>query len=313
MEDDRGASCKVFIGGLPLETTEGDLRKLAGADSTYCEVIIPQEKNKPNNRANFAFLTVPQAVASRLINEEQFVLGRRVDCQLALSRCEKTAYQQDLLRRKIFVDKLPISVDDIELHKGLKKHGKVRNFYTAMRNDGMSRICIAEFARSRDASSIIRNGLMYKKKHFKVARYLPPKGIASPAKENNRLQKMKSESSSELSHERARIGNAKYRSKGPEKISRNTTEGNHVIEHLQDVNHQIHVKFNPNTVHRIAENHQQSRDNCVFNIVKPNQPGFTYKKEWCSGTPVYFLQASSGKDGEQGNKQINFLKKRQED
>lgn len=293
MEDDRGASCTIFVGGLPLEATEDDLMRLAGADSFNCKVNIPQENNKPNNKASFGFLTVPQRVAQRLLTKDQYVLGRKVDCQPAISRSEKHAYHENLSRCKVFVDNLPFAVDEKELRKGLRKHGTVRFFYTTTKNDSMHKICIAEYSRSRDANSSIRNGLMYMKKYYRVMEYHPPKGQETIVKNAMDLRaKREHNVRPSFEHYDREVFNkpiSQLRSQGPPKHPRNSSKRDHVLEWLKDINHEVHVKFDPK-VEKPTPEGVKPMENYMFNIREPQNPGGVYKKVWYAGMPVYSLQ-----------------------
>jgi RNA recognition motif-containing protein len=109
---------KLFVGGLNVSTTEDSLRSHFGMIGEVLETTLMIDRVTGRSRC-FGFITMrdPNLVIA-IINSEQFIDGKRVDCKDAVPRDNNTpqfqAPENHFRTKKVFVGGLPPDITDDE-------------------------------------------------------------------------------------------------------------------------------------------------------------------------------------------------------
>jgi RNA recognition motif-containing protein len=83
-------TCKVFLGGIHLETTKTDLEDYFGKYGPVAEAVVMMDRETGRSRG-FGFVTFQsEDTVDRLLQEEHEIRGRKIDCKKAIPR-EETA------------------------------------------------------------------------------------------------------------------------------------------------------------------------------------------------------------------------------
>jgi RNA recognition motif-containing protein len=115
----------LFVGGLALEATEDHL---VGHFLRFGEVTFAQIQRRPTGKSKgFAYLqfTCPNSAQAAASTPDQVVLGSVITVQMALSPAEKRAAEESKLRRKVFVSRIPSTIEAGELVGLFSKFGQV--------------------------------------------------------------------------------------------------------------------------------------------------------------------------------------------
>jgi RNA recognition motif-containing protein len=83
-------TCKVFLGGIHLETTKTELEEYFGKYGPVAEAVVMMDRESGRSRG-FGFVTFQsEDTVDRLLQEEHEIRGRKIDCKKAIPR-EETA------------------------------------------------------------------------------------------------------------------------------------------------------------------------------------------------------------------------------
>ena len=123
-------SCKkIFVGGLTAQTTREQLISHFQNFGVIQECTLMQDRNTGRSRC-FGFVTMRDKEAvDRILNEEQIVDGKKVDCKHAVPKdssqtAEATA---NFHTRKLFVGGLPPEVNHEEFHEYFLQFGPIED------------------------------------------------------------------------------------------------------------------------------------------------------------------------------------------
>ncbi|KAJ7550257.1 hypothetical protein O6H91_07G091100 [Diphasiastrum complanatum] len=115
---------KIFIGGLSRETTT---EKLTNHFKKYGEItdsVIMKDRGSGHPRG-FGFVTFADPnVCARVLQEDQIIDGRTVDCKRSIPR-ENMAAVKGPKTKKIFVGGIPTTITEEEFGKHFSQFGKV--------------------------------------------------------------------------------------------------------------------------------------------------------------------------------------------
>jgi len=128
LSDDSGFSRgKIFIGGLPTETTDFDLKNYFVRFGVLADVVVMKDKITGNGRG-FGFVTFedPQ-VAEKVVAQRHTIRGRSVEAKLAIPRGEAPGPRSDPSDRvtKIFVGGLASTVSEADFKNYFSRWGKI--------------------------------------------------------------------------------------------------------------------------------------------------------------------------------------------
>lgn len=119
----------LFIGGLPARVNEAALQRHFERYSPVERVRIVRERISRESKG-YAFVNFEDPlVLPFILSQDQYIFGRKVDCQAAARKCEKKIMMDDQKQRRIFVVNIPAEVDNKSLHARFSEFGKVRNAY----------------------------------------------------------------------------------------------------------------------------------------------------------------------------------------
>lgn len=109
---------KLFVGGLPAETTSEDLKSFLSEKAEVFEVVLKLRTNKKKCLGH-GVVTTSKEGAEKLLAVAQFEYGNRI-VKLAPYRegSELTEFRKELTRRRIFIKNLPedTNIDFISSH-----------------------------------------------------------------------------------------------------------------------------------------------------------------------------------------------------
>jgi RNA recognition motif. (a.k.a. RRM, RBD, or RNP domain) len=115
----------LFVGGLALEATEDHL---VAHFLRFGQVTSAQIQRRPTGKSKgFAYLQFgcPNSAQAAASTPGQVVLGSVITVQMALSAAEKRAAEESKLRRKVFVSRIPSTIEAGELAGLFSKFGQV--------------------------------------------------------------------------------------------------------------------------------------------------------------------------------------------
>lgn len=130
----------LFIGNLPFETTDGELRDMFSAHGSVDMVTIPKNRDTGSPRG-FAFVdmsTEAEVDAAVAALHETEIGGRKIRVQKSLPKDEaqkqqrKFAPKQDENAQKIYVGNLPYDVDLEDVKAIYAKFGEIKDAFLPM-------------------------------------------------------------------------------------------------------------------------------------------------------------------------------------
>ncbi len=119
----------LFVGGLSQAITETDLyshfNQLCQVESVKIAVDRKSHQSK-----GYAILTLGSAdQVDQMAAQPHVICGRRVDCQRAARNKEKQKWKDDLKKKKLFINNLPVGCTSEELEQLFGLYGEVRCSY----------------------------------------------------------------------------------------------------------------------------------------------------------------------------------------
>lgn len=122
---------KVFAGGLSLFINESDLKSHFSKFGEIEKVKLIRDKKTKQSKC-FAFISFKEnsSIKNLLsLKEPLYIKDRRIDCQVAKEKREKTGYEEEMKQKKIFVGGIPKSTTDEDLINYFQKFGPVETAY----------------------------------------------------------------------------------------------------------------------------------------------------------------------------------------
>lgn len=160
-----GRPQSLFIGGLSPETTIEDIERWASG--LGCGYSIDFEAKKA-----WAFVHLDSGgAAEEVLDRAHYIKGRKIDCQIAVEKEDKASNTVVSKRRKVFVNKLPMSAQEGDLRKALSIHGELRNFYIVKGKTNNRTLCYAEYLNGNNAKKAIKLGITYSGRRYRVYKY----------------------------------------------------------------------------------------------------------------------------------------------
>ncbi|KAJ7570788.1 hypothetical protein O6H91_01G135300 [Diphasiastrum complanatum] len=115
---------KIFIGGLPRETTTEALTNHFKKYGELTDSVIMKTRGSGHPRG-FGFVTFADpSICDRVLQEEQIINGRTVDCKRSIPRENMDALKGPKTK-KIFVGGIPTTVTEEEFAKHFSQFGKI--------------------------------------------------------------------------------------------------------------------------------------------------------------------------------------------
>lgn len=108
----------IFVGGVPADADDvylqnqfqkfGDIKSVKIINSTKTSTLLTD----PEKPKRFAIVTFNQPIPSSILNQDHWMIGRKVDVKEYLSGEEANSKLNREKQRKIFVGGLPLSVNN---------------------------------------------------------------------------------------------------------------------------------------------------------------------------------------------------------
>lgn len=119
----------LFVGGLSIAVTEKDIQDHF-IRYTQVESIKIMIDRKTRQSKGYAMVGVPiEANLEKIFEDTHMLCGRKVDVQIAAKKSEKKKWKDELKKKKIFVNGLPLDFTGEMLEEYFRKLGKVRGGY----------------------------------------------------------------------------------------------------------------------------------------------------------------------------------------
>lgn len=174
--ESKPSDVSLFIGGLSKETSIEEIISYVEQYTKVTYFHFPRHKvtGKP---VGYAFVRVSDARAAQWLIQRTNKIGSRVvDIQQAIDKDEKEFYQQDLLKRKIFIAGIKHYVDFTHIERELSTFGALKIFYrieTSHKNRGLA---FAEFFDPSPAERVVSQGLFVDGCQLRVSYFRPKPG-----------------------------------------------------------------------------------------------------------------------------------------
>ncbi|EEE57298.1 hypothetical protein OsJ_07373 [Oryza sativa Japonica Group] len=122
-EHDGASPAKIFIGGLPKDTTMGTFKEYFGKYGEIVDAVIMKDRFTQKPRG-FGFITFADpAVVDRVIEDNHVINGKEVEIKRTIPK--GAAPLKDFKTKKIFVGGLPSALKEDEFKEFFSKFGKV--------------------------------------------------------------------------------------------------------------------------------------------------------------------------------------------
>merc|ERR1711994_645193 len=147
-EDER----KLFVGGLPQEAKDTDIKEYFGTFGEIDSINLKTDPNTGRSRG-FAFIVFkePTSLNGACANESHVIKGKKVTCKKAEAK-----------QGKIYVGKIPtegVTADDLQAH--FSTHGAVAEIIRPIdksKNDEPKNFCFVTFYREETAKQMVKEG-----------------------------------------------------------------------------------------------------------------------------------------------------------
>ncbi|KAJ4725323.1 Heterogeneous nuclear ribonucleoprotein 1 [Melia azedarach] len=114
---------KIFIGGLPKDTTYATFNKHFGKYGDITDSVIMKDRYTGQPRG-FGFITYADpSVVDKVIEDNHIINGKQVEIKRTIPK--GSGQSKDFKTKKIFVGGIPSSVTEDELKSFFSKYGKV--------------------------------------------------------------------------------------------------------------------------------------------------------------------------------------------
>lgn len=132
-----GASAgKIFVGGLPRETTSAQFVKHFGDYGEITDSVIMKDR-KTGHPRGFGFVTYADpSVVDKVIEDTHIINGKQVEIKRTIPKGSSNS--RDFKTKKIFVGGIPTSVDEDEFREFFMQFGEVKE-HQIMRDHSTSR------------------------------------------------------------------------------------------------------------------------------------------------------------------------------
>ncbi|KAK8962788.1 Heterogeneous nuclear ribonucleoprotein 1 [Platanthera guangdongensis] len=122
-EHDGASPGKIFIGGLPKDTSMATFMKHFGKYGEIVDSVIMKDRHTQQPRG-FGFITYADpSVVDQVIEENHIINGKQVEIKRTIPK--GSAQSKDFKTKKIFVGGIPSSVTSDEFKSFFSKYGKV--------------------------------------------------------------------------------------------------------------------------------------------------------------------------------------------
>ncbi|XP_023530403.1 heterogeneous nuclear ribonucleoprotein 1 [Cucurbita pepo subsp. pepo] len=132
-----GASAgKIFVGGLPRETTSAQFVNHFGEYGEITDSVIMKDR-KTGHPRGFGFVTYADpSVVDKVIEDSHIINGKQVEIKRTIPKGSSSS--RDFKTKKIFVGGIPTSVDEDEFRDFFMQYGEVQE-HQIMRDHSTSR------------------------------------------------------------------------------------------------------------------------------------------------------------------------------
>jgi RNA recognition motif-containing protein len=125
----KGSSKTLFVGGLSIYIGEQELYQYFQTYSKVLKVVFLRDCNSGKSKG-YAFVTLKDAdVAQEVASMKHVILGRQVECQLAVRKCEKVQNSHERMRKKLYVTNITPHLSDAAFKEYFEAFGQVHNCY----------------------------------------------------------------------------------------------------------------------------------------------------------------------------------------
>src|SRR3990167_6702607 len=119
----------LFVGGLSADTFSEQIRDYVSTFTEVLSVKIAQDRKLKQSKG-YALVKIPaDADISTLLETRHNINGRRVDIQPAAKRSEKQQCQDEVKKRKLFVQNIPLTVTNEVFEGEIAKHPEIKSGY----------------------------------------------------------------------------------------------------------------------------------------------------------------------------------------
>ncbi|KAL6661737.1 hypothetical protein ACP70R_001121 [Stipagrostis hirtigluma subsp. patula] len=120
-----GSAGKIFVGGLPRDTTDATFVKHFGQYGEIVDSVIMKDRHTSQPRG-FGFITYSNpAVVDKVIEDTHVINGRQVEIKRTIPKGTMQSNSKDFKTRKIFVGGLPSTLTEDDFRNFFAKYGTV--------------------------------------------------------------------------------------------------------------------------------------------------------------------------------------------
>ena len=119
----------LFVGGLAFSVSEYDLKLYFEQFAVVLKVTIPRDPTKGISKG-YGFVTIKDSPwTQQIVSQRNMIAGRRIECEVASKKSEKTISKDEKKRRKLYISRIPFTLTDAEFENFFNKFGLLRNCY----------------------------------------------------------------------------------------------------------------------------------------------------------------------------------------
>jgi RNA recognition motif-containing protein len=124
-------SCKVYVGNIPANLSEGSLQTYFKRFSPQGEFTLVRVSKDASPKGGFGFLrTTDEHQVKLILAVEHVIEGHLIKCEQYLGNEEPQPIKNSLRRRRLFIRNLKKCISDLELLEFFAKYGEVESAYS---------------------------------------------------------------------------------------------------------------------------------------------------------------------------------------
>lgn len=117
---------KVFVGGIPKETTDQEVFRCACRFGRVKSIKIIRAQSK--SAATFGFVSFYESASAQwMISSEVFLRGRRVECSFTKTYSSLKETNEELMKRKVYIGGFKKNLKEKDIKKLLSVLGKIES------------------------------------------------------------------------------------------------------------------------------------------------------------------------------------------
>ena len=158
-ENDSEAAIKLFIGGLPKDSSEAEIYEILQRYAAIYNIELKRRKNKGNQKClGHGILTTDLQGSKTLVERKYFIYKERtIVVSPYFTGEDLKAYQETFSLRRLFVRGVPYNYKDWDLRRTFTEYGALETCYFRQEPETTERIAVVIYKQAAAAERALEN------------------------------------------------------------------------------------------------------------------------------------------------------------